>query len=286
MLDADWCRAGWHATSFQAEASAMQLALLSLYNAAEAAHQEHPKTVAILTDSQSLLRRLNRGALRQRSWQCVAIWELLTTLKEKGWKVTLQYVPSHVGLEGNEDADTAAKAAVNLIKKEHPSVPPCLPLHRGAVVAYTYAQVRKQQRLKAVASKWGQHTDGARLTVQGLTRDGERLIMGLACGQHPLVIGGWGPMAPPKRPGSSHPDCPHCLQHDSTSTDRDTPHVLLFCPTTGEIPEAMRLEDLTADQKKLCRKLLNEPKDLLDRLHNVGDVPHPPQHYYRPPAPD
>eukprot|EP01063_Lacrimia_lanifica_P031808 TRINITY_DN531_c0_g1_i5.p1 TRINITY_DN531_c0_g1~~TRINITY_DN531_c0_g1_i5.p1 ORF type:complete len:878 (+),score=-7.35 TRINITY_DN531_c0_g1_i5:207-2840(+) len=286
LPEKEWCRGGWRATSYQTEAAAMRLALISLFHAAEAAPRVRPTSLVIFTDSQSLLRRLKRGELRQSSWQCVGIWELLAALADRGWNITLQYVPGHSGLYGNEVADDVAGQAVDTIKSGHPNVPTQVPLHRGALQAFSRSQSKTALKKKAEQTRWRQHTGGTRLRTENLTRAGERLIMGLACGQHPLVIGGWGPEAPPKMAGSSHPECPHCKKHDGVAIERDTAHILLFCPATGEVPETTRPDELTDDHTTLCREILTQPRTLINRLALIGDIPYDLSHYVRQPAPD
>ena len=55
---------------------------------------------------------LRSGPAEQRSQLNRAAWDALVRLSENGTRqIRLQWVPSHCGLDGNEKADTLAKAA-------------------------------------------------------------------------------------------------------------------------------------------------------------------------------
>lgn len=75
-----------------------------------------PTSITICSDSQAALKAI-QSPLPSRPDITLEIRLLLQQLKVKGSPVTLQWVPAHVGLHGNEMADAAAKAASHC----HPS---------------------------------------------------------------------------------------------------------------------------------------------------------------------
>ena len=75
----------------------------------------------ICTDSQAALRRLREGPEAQTDALADKVWRRrLRGLADRGAHVTLQWVPRHAGLHGNELADEVAIAAADLCQDEAP----------------------------------------------------------------------------------------------------------------------------------------------------------------------
>lgn len=71
-----------------------------------------PNGIVILSDSKSVLQALNRGGTKNRADMQADVLLLIHQLICRGSIVKLMWVPSHVGIEGNEKVDKAARQAV------------------------------------------------------------------------------------------------------------------------------------------------------------------------------
>ena len=72
------------------------------------------KVIIVYTDSQGLITALEKGQVRQLDDQLAAFWKSLYLLHESGIKrVVFQWISSHCGIPRNENADTAAREALN-----------------------------------------------------------------------------------------------------------------------------------------------------------------------------
>ena len=65
--------------------------------------------IRVLCDSQPTLYNVRAGASAGGTESIVRIWRLLGDLLDDGHRVDMQYIPSHVGVAGNERADAMAE---------------------------------------------------------------------------------------------------------------------------------------------------------------------------------
>jgi len=71
--------------------------------------------IRLLTHSQSLVRRLASGPARQSDSTCYTIWTLLSAASASVQNTfNIQWIPAHVGKEGNDLADSEAKRGSTL----------------------------------------------------------------------------------------------------------------------------------------------------------------------------
>jgi ribonuclease HI len=110
--------AGSRCTSFYAEMTAILTALQYLLDS------DLPANVAIFTDSQSAIRSLQSGPLRQKDQLTISVWSHLIALfpASESRTCTMQYVPAHCGILGNEEADTLAAEGAKM-KQTHQPLP-------------------------------------------------------------------------------------------------------------------------------------------------------------------
>uniref|UniRef100_A0A224Z5T3 Tick transposon n=1 Tax=Rhipicephalus zambeziensis TaxID=60191 RepID=A0A224Z5T3_9ACAR len=97
------CRLPFHASSTAAELAGLHLAADHL----AATTPQQP--VAILCDSRPALQALLQPV--QAGLTVTLLHAKLTAIRASGVRLSLHWLPSHVGIAGNEEADAAAKAA-------------------------------------------------------------------------------------------------------------------------------------------------------------------------------
>ena len=71
-------------------------------------------TITIHTDSKAAVQTLQRRHVTDNKQLITSILSRAILLKERGTSITVNWIPSHVGVAGNDKADTAAKLATEL----------------------------------------------------------------------------------------------------------------------------------------------------------------------------
>jgi ribonuclease HI len=151
--------AGLHCSSFHAELVALEHALDFLEHRAR-----FPlgNSIRMCTDSQSALVALGKGPSGQNHPGCVKIWGSLLRLSARGVRVILQYVPGHCGVEGNEQADIAAKEG-----SQEPQ--------DGIPVSYKAAKALIKRTVRAEWLASGEGSAYSKLNGPGTSIPGDRL---------------------------------------------------------------------------------------------------------------
>eukprot|EP01059_Diplonema_ambulator_P028165 TRINITY_DN468_c0_g1_i3.p1 TRINITY_DN468_c0_g1~~TRINITY_DN468_c0_g1_i3.p1 ORF type:complete len:1404 (+),score=349.38 TRINITY_DN468_c0_g1_i3:453-4214(+) len=101
--------AGIVCTSFKAEMVALGVGLQWVLS--DVQKRGAGTGLNMYTDSQSVLKWLQRGPGAAQYREELLLWNLIRVLCKKGLRLTLQYVPAHCGLDGNEKADKLATEA-------------------------------------------------------------------------------------------------------------------------------------------------------------------------------
>ena len=99
-------------TSSHSNISSMELAAIESYLLhVKESYQGEILNLVIFTDSLSSLMNLEESNNAYNDPDVYRILYTISELQEKGKEVTLVWVPAHVGIPGNEQADALAKAA-------------------------------------------------------------------------------------------------------------------------------------------------------------------------------
>lgn len=102
-----------HCFKIGEQTSIMTLELVAISEALTFVTDSQHKNVVICTDSKSSLQHIARCASGYRGASIAyVIISKIDALRSKGDQLRLQWVPSHIGLRGNEEADKLAKYAV------------------------------------------------------------------------------------------------------------------------------------------------------------------------------
>ena len=170
--------AGRHSSPYVAEMKALAVCLNHMLRGCD------PCVATVFTDSQSLLMALRAGPRRAAETLFCVLWQQILQLCTRGFELTLQYVPSHVGIRGNEYVDDLAKRGLSVIHVDPLSL-------RGAM---TYMRNRLDEQEVKPSSSTLYWTRGKAPTLrvppktQGkLTRAGDTVIRQLRCGRHRLI---------------------------------------------------------------------------------------------------
>ena len=208
-----------HCSTLQTELVAIQLAL-------EHAHHRQEATVVLHTDSRSGLQALQQPQPSDNVGLVTAILGSLQSLAAQGRRVRLNWIPSHVGVRGNEAADAAAKRAAAGPRVTRP-VPPSLrqvkARARRAAMQTTRQTHRQLEARKRQAAWYAAATDYQPLDAsqQRPRADGvllQRVRLGF-CTREELYDGFEGR------------ECEHCGRHSR----RPLLHYLLSCPATAAL---------------------------------------------------
>ena len=215
--------AGSPCSSTRAELTAMRAALEEV---SELADDLATGPVVLCTDSQAALLTVAGGPGAQPTRLGAAIWNLLSNITERDQQVTLQWVPAHCGIPGNERADELAREAADLPQE----APADVRSMTGAVARAATRAWRRAWPDSFFKRIWG---DRMPRPVSGEDR-------GAAVDVHQLRAGHWsrsrqylhriGRFPSPACAGCPNKKCPaaSCLV---CGEEADTPeHVLMDCP--------------------------------------------------------
>ena len=216
-----------YATAFQAELAAI---LLALSHAHETLGVYVGRNIHIFSDSVSALQALQQNQQRDNFELLSAIHYQMTHLHREGANIHLHWVPGHVGVTGNERADTAARlaGAEDEITLEFPRSLGSLKSNFNAVAlsktrelfntalaaGSTSARCYKNASQRRPALLSGLSSTDARVV--------QRLRLGYRCRAQILDT------------------LPETCSHCSTATGQPLHHYILHCPATYGLRRGLR----------------------------------------------
>jgi hypothetical protein len=193
--------------------------LIAINKALQATLALNKPTATIFTDSLSSIQAIQQQNMAHNQIILTEIFQHNKQIIDKGNKVTLVWVPAHVGIYGNESADTAAKQAL-----KHTTKDTKLPLNYNEIKSLITAAINTKWQ-----NTWAQSTTGKFLhnitthtpkqtkythPNRKVNNSINRLKVGRTQLNHHKTLLGI----------SNNPNCPHCTNEESIE------HVLLHCP--------------------------------------------------------
>lgn len=222
--------------------------MFAVLKAIERFYSLQAPTLTIFSDSLSTLQSILSGKTTTRPTILKQILVLLHALKAKSRLVNFVWIPSHVGIKGNDLADFKANCARSLTAII--DLPP------------TLNQVMKQV-LDIQIAKWQSHWDqsekGRNLyriqpsvdtpaCYSGLTRREQGWIARLRSGHANLA-------ATRHYKGKEiHPFCNYCLHHLDDAVDETVDHFLMDCPKYNCRARLMEFGDFDSSPVTLLKK--------------------------------
>lgn len=254
-------------SSTQTELAAIKKALTI------AIDQETPTDVLIHSDSQSALQAVAQSHPLDNIPMIRSIHDAIDTLQDNNQNVTLNWIPSHIGIQGNEAADQAAKNATEHEEIDEPTLP-ALSQAKATIKAKLKADFNLQATAKphkSASRYWHDwiRTNARPPNLEEHIRKHQSLISRIRIGHTPYHIR----------------DTPCHLCHQSPRTT--IAHYLAECPVTHKYRQAwlqkLPPEEHTADQEQLALNIVkaasqNNYHPLLDALDDYPLNPPKEQH--------
>ena len=101
---------GWRTSD---NCSSLQAELAAIHGALRHFQDTGSQRIVVHTDSRAALQVLSRSHHPDNIALVTSILAMANNIKQRGGTIVINWIPSHVGLQGNERADTTAKNASN-----------------------------------------------------------------------------------------------------------------------------------------------------------------------------
>ena len=168
-------------SSYRTEMTALELSLDLLLR-----HAAPRDSATIFSDSQSAIRKLGSGPSAATDTFEFDVWSRIRTLTvDKACSLTIQFVPGHAGIVGNDLADAAAKRGLTCPT----AAPPLLSFSCAKCLIRRYVSRRVcPPAPDGSVYDMGDYCLRPPLAVPRLTREGETVLARLRVGRHPLTF--------------------------------------------------------------------------------------------------
>ena len=251
--------------------STLQTELVAILHALEHAQSRQETTVIIFTDSLAALRALRQTVIRDNVRLITSVLGTVQYLAARGRRVKLHWIPSHVGIQGNEAADEAAKrAAAGPTITRH--LPPSLQLVKArasrAARHRTHQAHRELETTKRQAAWFAAATDYCSLDAAQHRPRGDAVLL-------QRVRLGYSTREQLGRDFEGQ-ECAHCGRRSR----RPLVHYLLSCPATVRLrptavpavqPEGAGL--LGSREARAALLVRHAPKDVLLEVLRAAPPP-------------
>ncbi|XP_066969028.1 uncharacterized protein [Macrobrachium rosenbergii] len=226
-------------------ASTMQTELVAIRQALLYSLENEEGPVIIHTDSKSSMQALQQIRIKENKALLAGIKSLLYQHSERGRPVTMNWIPSHIGIPGNDKADELAKST-RYIDRVQIHIQPALQQIKNAIKPLMKANMLEDLRA------WTDHSPTARwykwatdLVPPPIDRHTPRK---LAVCIHRLRLGYkacWEIVNPSVRP------CEHCEEE----TQQPLLHYLLECRETALLRGEVQADVNSPDAAKIAATL-------------------------------
>ncbi|KAG0714760.1 hypothetical protein GWK47_013502 [Chionoecetes opilio] len=205
--------------------STLQTELVAIQHALEHALHRREATVVIHTDSWTGLQALQQPHPKDNVRLITTILGSLQSLGAQGRRVRLNWIPSHVGVRGNEAADVAAKRVASgpsVTMHVPPSLQQLKAQARRAAAHRAHQTHRELEARKRQAAWYAAATGRHPATTQGRWRTTACVRVRVRLGYCPREE---------LQEDFEGQVCDHCEMH----TRRPLVHYLLSCPATAPL---------------------------------------------------
>ena len=248
--------------------STLQTELVAIHKTLQYSINHGHTNVTIHTDSKSALLTLQRTKQKENTHLIYNIKTLLLQHKTAGRKVTLNWIPSHIGIPGNDKADELAGTTKH-IDRVQITMPLSILTIKNTLKQTNRTNIEKEvthwANNNSRSAQW--YTKATKFEPPPIYRDTPRH---LAVTIHRLRLGykaNWEIDEPIIRP------CEHC----QTQTGYPLLHYLLQCPNTQSLrPHMQALDPANPEANQIAAGLVKDIMDNIEtHIQTLTDFPPP-----------